>query len=120
MERDTNALGSRHMNKDLTSKVRLTMKRRPILMMFAVPLIATIAACTGDSGDRGLGAKCSAGLDALQDELATSKAKGFGGTVAWGKAAALLTAGKTQQTFGAYENCLEKSVRGRQILRDAK
>ena len=55
--------------------------------------------------------QCRADLNAAYKNLDIAKAKGFSGTVEYGKAAALLTAAKIQEEFGKYPNCIDKAKR---------
>ena len=52
--------------------------------------------------------QCENGLSVAYKELDLAKAKGFGGTVEYTKAAGLLSAAKIQSEFGQYPNCIEK------------
>jgi hypothetical protein len=79
---------------------------------------AAVGACTGDPADRGLGPQCAAGLDAGTRALEAAKLNGFSGTVKWGKAASLLSAAKIQEQFEEYQNCVIKTDRAQQYLRE--
>ena len=76
---------------------------------------AATAACAGNpTGSQA--AQCESGLRIAYQELDFAKAKGFGGTVEFSKAAGLLTAAKVQQEFGKYPNCIDKVERARAYI----
>jgi len=60
--------------------------------------------------------ECENGLKAAYRELDFAKAKGFGGTVEYSKAATLLTGAKIQSEFGKYPNCIDKVRRARAYI----
>ncbi len=82
----------------------------------AVPLLVLAAGCMGDYADRGLGPQCASSLEAAENTLGNSKARGFDGTVLWTRAASLIAAAKTQQAFGEYQNCVQKAIFAKDIL----
>jgi hypothetical protein len=90
---------------------------RRILACTYLLMISTLAACTQDQGDIGLGGQCADGLDAGYRELNHAEANGLSGTVAWSKAATLLAAAKVQQQFEEYQNCVIKVRKARAYLR---
>jgi len=47
-------------------------------------------------------------LHSAFQELDQAKAKGFGGTVSWTKAATLLSTAKVEQQFDTFPNCTNK------------
>jgi hypothetical protein len=77
-----------------------------------------LAAATGCAGNPtgSQAAQCEEGLRVAYKELDFAKARGFGGTVEYSKAAALLAAAKVQQEFGKYPNCIDKVRRGRAYI----
>lgn len=75
-----------------------------------------LTACPGPPKDIELAEQCERGLDAAYDELDFAKAKGFGGTVDWTKAASLLSAASVQKEFGKYPNCVDKVRRARYYI----
>ena len=78
-----------------------------------------VSACSGNvSSDRAL--QCSEGLRAAQTELEEAKVKGFGGTVAWAKAAGLITGATVQQQFEKYPNCIDKVRRARAYIQESQ
>ncbi len=77
-----------------------------------VCLMLSVVGCAGQTNP-GMERQCAQGLDIAYRELDFAKAKGFGGTVDWAKAATLLAAAKTQQQFEKYPNCVEKVKRAR-------
>jgi len=52
--------------------------------------------------------------------LNQAEADGFGGALAWSKAASLLGAAKIQQQFAEYQNCVLKAQKARQYLREIR
>lgn len=72
------------------------------------------------SPNRGQGVTCANGLKSANRELKIARTKGFGGTVAYGKAATLLAAAKVQQQFDRYPNCIEKVGRARSYIRQSR
>lgn len=80
---------------------------------------AFLLGCSGNT-DSSLARQCSSGLDAAYGELSLAETQGFGGTVAWTKAASLLTAAKVQQGFEKYPNCIEKVTRARKYIAQSK
>lgn len=62
---------------------------------------------------------CAAQLDAAWNELDIAKAKGFSGTVSYGKAVGLLSLAKTQQTVEGYAGCVDKVKRARFYIAQA-
>lgn len=64
--------------------------------------------------------RCSKGLDVANQELSDAKIKGFGGTVAFAKAAGLLTGATVQKQFGKYRNCIVKVKRARRLIKKAR
>ena len=73
------------------------------------------AGCAGNPNSS-LARQCESGLDVAYKELDFAKAKGFGGTVEYTKAAGLLSAAKIQSEFGKYPNCIEKVGRARAYI----
>jgi len=60
--------------------------------------------------------ECKAGMESANKELDAAKLKSPTGSVYVTKAAGLLAAGKTQQEFGKYLDCIEKVKRARRAL----
>jgi hypothetical protein len=83
-----------------------------------LPLIMlALAGCAGKTAYRD---SCASQLDTAWRELDLAKAEGFAGTVSYSKALSLLTAGKTQQQFEAYEGCTSKAERARFYIRESR
>ncbi len=78
-----------------------------------VALISSLAVACAGNPDSALAEQCSNGLSTAYDELSAAEVSGFSGTVAWTKAASLLTAAKVQYEFGKYPNCIDKVNRAR-------
>jgi len=74
-----------------------------------------VAGCAGNPNSS-LARQCENGLSVAYKELDFAKAKGFGGTVDYSKAASLLTAAKVQLEFGKYPNCIDKVDRARAYI----
>ncbi|GMR16698.1 MAG: hypothetical protein BMS9Abin31_1064 [Gammaproteobacteria bacterium] len=64
--------------------------------------------------------QCQHGLKIANKELNFAKAKGFSGTVAYAKAATLLTGASIQYEFGKYPNCIDKVKRARRFIRNSQ
>jgi len=52
--------------------------------------------------------------------LSFAKSEGFAGTVNYTKAASLLTAAKTNQTFESYDACVENAEKARYYIKESK
>jgi len=89
-----------------------------ITSVVAAALLVT--ACPGPPQDFELAEQCERGLDAAYDELDFAKAKGFGGTVDWTRAASLLSAASVQKEFGKYPNCVDKVRRARYYIEQSQ
>ncbi|RRJ85232.1 hypothetical protein [Aestuariirhabdus litorea] len=77
-----------------------------------------LSGCAGH-GNQQLSTQCASGLETAYQELDFAQSKGFDGSVAWGKAAALLTAAKVQQQFEKYPNCIDKVQRARAYIKQS-
>lgn len=88
----------------------------------ALILIALVAlsGCSSEPYRPGMEAKCRSGLSAAYDDLSFARSKGFGGTVDYAKAAALLSAAKIQQQFDEYDNCVEKVMAARRFIEESQ
>ncbi|MDH5327593.1 MAG: hypothetical protein OEZ68_01635 [Gammaproteobacteria bacterium] len=64
--------------------------------------------------------QCAQGLVKADKELAAAKVQGFGGSIAFAKAAGLLTGAAVQKQFGKYRNCVVKVQRARRLIRKAR
>jgi hypothetical protein len=91
----------------------MTSALRPLWL--SVALVG--AACSGEPGEASLGPNCAEGLSVAERELDTARTQGFGESVAWTRAAALIGAARVQQGFGEYENCSLKTREARAHLR---
>ncbi|MBV35976.1 MAG: hypothetical protein CMP47_11100 [Rickettsiales bacterium] len=91
------------------------------LMVFMVIVIATLVltACAG--ARKGYSAEqCRQAVDTAYEELNFAKSEGFAGTVNYTKAASLLTAAKTNQTFESYDACVDNAEKARFYIRESK
>jgi hypothetical protein len=80
---------------------------------------ATASGCAGRiATDQGQA--CSDGLRAANQELDLAKVKGFSGTVAWSKAAGLLTAAEWDKQVEKFPGCIDKVERARAYIRDSQ
>jgi len=86
--------------------------------LYAVFLLSTSLA-TGcmEPSDRGLGPSCEAELQKAEADLKNAKANSIGKAFHWTQAGALIAAGRTQQQFSEYENCVIKARKAQSILR---
>ena len=91
------------------------------LMITITVVIATLAltACAG--ARKGYSAEqCRQSVDTAYKELNFAKSEGFAGTVNYTKAASLLTAAKTNQTFESYDACVENAEKARFYISESK
>lgn len=85
------------------------------LLAAILSVVLFLGSCAGQPA-RPLDRDCADGLRQAQAELDKAKVDGFGDTVAWAKAASLLSAAKVQQQFEKYPNCVDKVQRARYYL----
>ena len=86
---------------------------KPISMIVFTALF--MASCSGNiSSNHAL--QCADGLKAAEAELEDAKVKGFGGTIAWAKAANLIIAANVQRQFEKFPNCIDKVQRARSYI----
>ncbi len=64
--------------------------------------------------------QCRDGLKIANKELNFAKTQGFSGTVAYTKAATLLTGASIQYEFGKYPNCISKVERARRYIKNSQ
>jgi hypothetical protein len=76
-----------------------------------------ISGCAGKTQFRNA---CSDELKAAKEESSISKAKGFGGTVSYTKAAALITSAVTMQTVENYDACYNQAKKARFYIRESQ
>ena len=86
------------------------MERIPGLMTI-LSLMVFLIGCAGAPSNPTLASQCTQGLNTAYHKLNAAKAKGFSGSINWGKAASLLSAAKVQEQFGKYPNCVNKVER---------
>lgn len=95
------------------------MKTGIIVTLLALAALS-LAGCSSEPVRPGAAAACRAGLDAGFRELNFAKSNGFGGTMDYTRAAALLSAAKIQQQFDEYDNCVLKVHTARQYIRQSQ
>ncbi|AOE50591.1 hypothetical protein KS2013_1882 [Kangiella sediminilitoris] len=88
-----------------------------ILILSAIALL--LASCAG-ARKGSSAAQCRQAIDTAYKELSFAKSEGFAGTVNYTKAASLLTAAKTNQTFESYDACVENSEKARYYIRESR
>ena len=93
---------------------------RPVNLAVIVGVACLLAACSGPPKDADIAEQCANGLKVAYEELDFAKAKGFGGTVDWTKAASLLSAASIQNEFGRYPNCVDKVRRARYYIEQSQ
>ncbi len=93
-------------------------KPYPVLIALVLGSFLMIA-CSGTSNSR-IARQCSNDIDVAYRELDLASSKGFSGTVAWTKAASLLSAAKIQYEFEKYPNCIDKVRRARSYIEQSK
>ena len=79
-------------------------------------LLGAVVLAGCERGERSLGPACRYELSEGGRELEYARANGLSDSVAWTKAASLLTAAKVQEQFGEYENCAQKAREARYHL----
>lgn len=96
------------------------MKRRSHIVTLSVLAVALLtASCAGGIASR-QGQECSEDLRVAFQELDFAKAKGFSGTVAWSKAASLLSAAEVNKQLENFPGCLDKVTRARVYIRESQ
>jgi len=91
------------------------MRAVRLIKIFPVAALIGLTACA-DAGDRGLGPACASGLNAAERALSKAKANSIGKAADWAAAATLIAAGRAQQQFEEYENCVGKARQAQKIL----
>ncbi|HEX9628198.1 MAG TPA: hypothetical protein VGA00_14750 [Acidiferrobacterales bacterium] len=93
--------------------------RLSVTALCLISMAVLTTACSGRiAGNQAV--ECSEGLKIAYVELEEAEVNGFGGTVAWSKAAGLLTAASVQKEFEKYPNCVDKVRRARLYIREAQ
>ncbi len=95
------------------------MVKAPVLVI-ALALIASALGACGGNPNSSTARQCSRDLDAGYRELNFAKAAGFSGTVAWTKAASLLSTAKVQHEVEAYSSCINNVRSARQYIIQSK
>ena len=88
-------------------------------LIVPVLLLVALAGCSGKIATAE-GQACSRELDIANKELEDAKVKGFGGSVQWIKAAALLTEANTRYQVESFGSCLDKARRARLYIQEAQ
>ncbi|GAA4362594.1 hypothetical protein [Kangiella marina] len=94
------------------------MKKFLVLMAvcaMGLMLVSCAGARKGYSAEQ-----CRQSVDVAYKELNFAKSEGFAGTVNYTKAASLLTAAKTNQTFESYDACVNNAEKARYYIRESK
>lgn len=86
------------------------------IVILGVLSFIALNSCSGIYNPK-LAKQCSQGLEIANRELNAAKTQGFGGTVAWTKAATLLAAAEIQQQFDKFPNCINKVQRARRYIK---
>jgi hypothetical protein len=94
----------------------MLLRERVLNIVAAATVAGALSACAGPPKNAALAEQCENGLKTAYQELDFAKAKGFGGTVDWTKAASLLSAASIQKEFGKYPNCVDKVQRARYYI----
>ena len=95
----------------------LLVKRLAVVLVLASVLLS---GCRAQVGAEATASACARGLKQATAELDLAKAKGFGGTVAWSKAAGLIARAKIHQQFERYRKCTNETERARFYIRQSK
>jgi hypothetical protein len=83
----------------------------------AVLAAALVAGCATSKPGR---ERCASLLDSAWAELDFAKAEGFAGSVSYGKAAALLTHAKGQQTLERFPSCIDAAGNARFYIAESR
>ncbi|WP_223670850.1 hypothetical protein [Kangiella shandongensis] len=94
------------------------MKKVTMFLLLSVTVLV-LASCAGSRKGYNA-AQCRQALDTAYDELSFAKSEGFAGTVNYTKAASLLTAAKTNQTFESYDACVNNAEKARYYIRESR
>ncbi len=78
-----------------------------------------LAACAG-APKKESAATCRSAIDVAYEELSFAESEGFAGSVNYTKAASLLTAAKTNQTFESYDACVKNATKARYYIAESK
>lgn len=90
--------------------------RPTLIAITSLAICLSLTSCTGKSQYR---SSCASETDAASSELSISKAKGFGGTVSFTKAASRITAARTMQAVENFDACYRDAKLARQYIRDS-
>lgn len=82
--------------------------------------IFSLVALTSCAGKTQFRSACSSELSAAKEEASISKAKGFGGTISYTKAAGLITSAVTMQTVENYDACYNQAKKARFYIRESQ
>jgi len=91
----------------------------PIRTFLLAVFLLSVAGCSGKIASPE-GQACSRELDIANKELEDAKVKGFGGSVQWIKAAALLTEANTRYQVESFSACLDKARRARLYIQESQ
>lgn len=93
--------------------------RNLIMIVLLTGIAFILSSCAG--ARKGYSAEqCRAAVDTAYKELNFAKSEGFAGTVNYTKAASLLTAAKTNQTFESYDACVDNANKARYYISESK
>lgn len=97
----------------------MNRKTNRFVVLTSVMLAVAAAGCAGRIATE-QGQQCSDNLRVAYQELDTAKVKGFSGTVAWSKAAGLLSAAEFDKQLEKFPGCINKVERARAYIRDSQ
>ncbi len=97
--------------------MRPISEMRPVFLSF---LFLSLTNCAGAPAQPQLVTECRNGLNAAFDALDKANIEGVGGSIAWTKAATLLSTAKLQQQFDKYPNCIDKVQRARFYISESQ
>lgn len=86
-----------------------------LMLVAALSLTACAGARKGESAE-----SCRNAIDVAYKELSFAESEGFAGSVNYTKAASLLTAAKTNQTFESYDACVNNASKARYYIAESK
>jgi hypothetical protein len=97
----------------------MNKKLHRLIACSTAALALTLAGCAGLIATE-QGQQCSEALRTAYQELDLAKVKGFSGTVAWSKAAGLLSAAEMDKQLEKFPGCINKVERARAYIRDSQ
>ncbi|MGB0466349.1 MAG: hypothetical protein ACPGF7_02305 [Pontibacterium sp.] len=83
-------------------------------------VVVFLSGCAGQPETGRSDVACRNGIEKAYDELSFARSQGFSGSVAWGKAAGLLSAAKVVEQVENYAQCLQNVEKARFYIRQSQ